>query len=312
MSVFVGVDVSKASVDVGVIPGDDVWQIAQEPEELQKLAEQLKALEPEVVVLEASGGYEGRVSAALAQAGLPVAVVNPRQVRDFAKAIGKLAKTDRLDALVLARFGEAVRPEARPLTDDETERLRDLLVRRRQLVEMLKMEKTRAHQAEGAVLTDIKQHIAWLEKRIKRVDRDLDDAIKTSPVWRENEQLLRSVPGVGRVVALTLLAELSELGKVNRKEIAALTGVAPYARDSGTLRGRRTCWGGRASVRAALYMGALTASRGTSSLARFYTRLVAGGKPRKLALIACMRKMVIALNAIMRTRIPWQEPQLSS
>lgn len=311
MNTFVGIDVSKEVVDVGVLPGEKTWQVPQKPQDLAALAEQLKALNPEAVVLEASGGYESPVVAALAAADLPVVAVNPRQVRDFAKATGTLAKTDRLDALVLARFAEAVKPERRPLKDFQTELLQDLLVRRRQLVEMLMMEKTRLHQATGPVRKDIERHVLWLQKRVKQVEKDLDDAIKNSPVWREREQLLRSVPGVGRVAALTLMAQLPELGQLNRKQIAALVGVAPFARDSGTMRGKRTCWGGRAAVRSVLYMGALAAVRGDTSIARFYQRLIRAGKPAKVALTACIRKMIVALNAILRTGKPWHEAQLT-
>lgn len=314
MSVFVGIDVSKAVVDVGVLPGEKTWQVAREPEALAQLAKELGDLKPEAIVLEASGGYETSVVAALGAAELPVVVVNPRQVRDFAKAMGILAKTDRLDALLLARFGEKVQPELRPLKDFQTEKLRELLVRRRQLVDMLTMERNRMQQTPYEdIRKEIEQHVHWLQKRIRRTDKDLDEAVKNTPIWREREQLLRTVPGVGRVVAITLMAMLPELGQLSGKEIAALVGVAPFARDSGTLRGKRTCWGGRADVRAVLYMSVLTAVRvGTGPLAAFYERLRNRGKPAKVALTACMRKMIITLNAIVRSGKPWEERQLAA
>jgi transposase len=314
MSKFVGIDVAKAVVDVGVLPEEKTWQVARDQDALAQLAKDLSELEPDAIVLEASGGYENQVVAALGAADLPVVVVNPRQVRDFAKAMGVLAKTDRIDALVLARFGEKVQPELRPLKDFQTEKLRELLVRRRQLVEMLTMERNRMQEMPYEdIRKEIEQHVHWLQRRIRRTDKDLDEAIKNTPIWREKEQLLRSVPGVGRVIAITLLAMLPELGQLSRKEIAALVGVAPFARDSGTLRGKRSCWGGRADVRAVLYMGALTAVRsGKCTLATFYERLRARGKPAKVALTACMRKMIIALNAIVRSGKPWEERQLAA
>ena len=313
MSDFVGIDVAKEFVDVGVHPEGRTWRVEATPEGLQQLAAELQKLSPEAIVVEASGGYERPAVAALATADLPVVLVNPRQVRDFAKATGVLAKTDRVDALVLARFGEAVKPERRPLKDFQAQALQDLLVRRRQLVEMLTTEKTRLRQTpHESIRKDIEKHVHWLEKRVRHVDKDLDDAIKSSPVWREKEELLRSVPGVGRVIALTLLAMLPELGQLNRKQIAALVGVAPFARDSGAFRGKRSCWGGRAPVRAVLYMGVIAAIRSQGATAHFYARLRAAGKPPKVAATACMRKMLIALNAIVRSNKPWAEPQLTA
>lgn len=313
MKPFVGIDIAKAAVDVAVWPEGRTWRVGTTAKELEKLSAELLELDPEIVVLEASGGYERPVVAALAAASLPIVAVNPRQVRDFAKATGTLAKTDRLDALVLARFADAVRPEIRPLKDFQTELLQDLVMRRRQLVEMLATEKTRMKQTpHAAIRKNIEKHVHWLEKRLRRTDKDLDETIRNSPIWREKEELLRTVPGVGRVLALYLLAMLPELGRVSRKAIAALVGVAPFARDSGTLRGKRTCWGGRAPVRAVLYMGALTAVRTDPTMADFYDRLRVRGKPHKVAMTACMRKMLVTLNVIARTQQPWRTPQLAA
>jgi transposase len=256
-------------------------------------------------VLEATGGYEAAVVAALATAGLPVVVANPRQVRDFAKATGQFAKTDAIDAQVLALFGERVRPAPRPLPDEAAQALDALLTRRRQLVEMLGAERNRLLVARPAVRRDLQQHIRYLERCLREADDDLHTAVKASPLWRVKDDLLQSVPGVGRVVSLTLLAELPELGRLSHKEIAALVGVAPLNRDSGTLRGKRLVYGGRAPVRAALYMAALVASKCNPVIRVFYLRLRAAGKPAKVALTACMRKLLIILNAIARSGTPW-------
>ena len=231
--------------------------------------------------------------------------VNPRQVRDFAKAVGKLAKTDAIDAQVLAHFADAVRPVVRPLPDAATQALSALVTRRRQLVEMLTAEENRLKTATPAIRGDIQEHIAWLRKRLKGVDKELSQAVRTSSLWREQEDLLRSVPGIGPVVSVTLLADLPELGTLGRKQIAALVGLAPLNRDSGTMRGKRTIWGGRATVRAALYMGALVGSRCNPVLRALYTRLVAAGKTKKLALTACMRKLLIILNAMLKHSTTW-------
>jgi len=246
------------------------------------------------------------VAAALAASELPIVVVNPRQVRDFARATGKLAKTDRLDAEVLARFGQAVGPEPKPLPDKEIRAFGEVLARRRQIVGMLTAERNRLGTATSEpVKKRIEAHVRWLERELERIEGDLDEAIKGSRAWRENEALLRSVPGVGPVLARTLLAELPELGTLDRKRLAALVGVAPLNRDSGTLRGRRAVWGGRARVRAALYMGALVATRFNPTIGEFYERLLAAGKPKKVALVACMRKLLTILNALLKQRTPW-------
>jgi len=251
------------------------------------------------------------VVAALAAAGLPVVVANPRQVRDFGRACGQLAKTDRIDAALLALFAERVRPELRPLPDAAAQALEALLTRRRQLLEMLTAERNRLGFARGPIRRDIARHIRWLEKRVTDVDRELGAAIEASPIWRATEDLLRTVPGIGPVVSRTLLGELPELGQLNRKQIAALVGVAPHARDSGTLRGKRMVWGGRAPVRAVLYMGALVAARFNPVIRAFYQRLRAAGKPAKVALTACMRKLLIILNAMVRTGTPWSPPRVA-
>ena len=304
---FVGIDVSKAELVVAVRPGGDRWRVRNAEPALRGLCTRLEPLTPTLVVLEATGGYERAVVAALAAAGLPVVVMNPRQVRDFARATGQLAKTDRIDADTLALFAERVRPTPRPLPDEASAALDALLTRRRQLVGMLGAERNRLEHALPAVRRGICTHIRWLERRLSTVDRDLDDTIQQSPVWRAKEDLLRSVPGVGPVVSRTLIGELPELGRLNRQRIAALAGVAPLARDSGTLRGRRMVWGGRAPVRAALYMSALVATRRNPVIRAFYLRLVAAGKPKKLALVACMRKLLTILNVMMRTHTGWRE-----
>jgi transposase len=262
-----------------------------------------------LVVLEASGGFERPVAAALAASGIAVCVLNPRQTRDFARATGKLAKTDRLDAKALARFAEAVRPTPRTLPDAEAEEFRSILARRRQLIQMTTAEKNRLGATTSeTVARRIQAHVRWLEKELSRTDRDLEETIENSPTLKENEALLRSVPGVGPVLCRTLLAELPELGSLSPRELSALVGVAPLNRDSGTLRGRRAVWGGRGRVREALYMGALIASRFNPHIKGFYERLVGAGKPKKVALVACMRKLLTILNAVMRERTPWRYP----
>jgi transposase len=306
--IFVGIDVAKAHVDSAVRPTGEHWTAPQTEAGIQDLVARVQALAPTLVVLEATGGLERAVTAALAAAGLPVAVVNPRQVRDFAKATGRLAKTDRLDAQVLAHFAEAVRPQPRPLPAEQAQLLSAHLARRRQLVEMLTAEKNRLGTAPRPVRQRIQTHIAWLEQELREVEDDLGTTLRASPLWREQDDLLRSVPGVGPVLSTTLLAELPELGTLSRKQIAALVGVAPLNRDSGTLRGRRTVWGGRARVRAALYMAALVATRHNPVLRAFYDRLRAAGKPPKVALTACMHKLLIILNALLKHRTPWSHP----
>jgi transposase len=302
---YVGIDVAKATLDVAVSPTAERWTLAYTEREVAGLVRRLTGLQPALVVLEATGGLEGPLVGALATAGLPVVVVNPRQVRDFAKATGTLAKTDALDAAVLAHFAAAVRPTPRPLPDAATQTLAALVTRRRQLVEMLTAERNRLGSAPRVLRAEIQAHLTWLQRRLARLDTDLGQAIRTSPVWRVQDDLLRSVPGVGPVLSATLLASLPELGTLNRKAIAALVGVAPLNRDSGTLRGRRRVWGGRAAVRAVLYMGTLVAVRHNPVLRAFYQRLRAVGKLPKVALTACMRKLLTILNAMLKHQTPW-------
>jgi transposase len=304
---FVGLDVAKDHVDVHAHPAGDAFRVPHDEAGLTELVSQLQALRPTLVVLEATGGYEATVAATLASAGLPIAVVNPRQIRDFARATGTLAKTDALDAKVIARFAEAVRPAVRPLPAEHTQRLGELVARRRQLLEMLGAESNRRRQTRDRGLQRrIEAHVGWLTRAVEELETDLHDTIRSSPAWRETENLLRSVPGVGPITALTLIADLPELGHLDRRQIAALVGVAPFNRDSGTLRGRRMIRGGRTTVRHILYMAALTATRYNPTLAAFYQRLRATGHPKKVALIAALRKLLTILNAILRDRRPWQ------
>lgn len=309
-NLYAGIDVSKARLDVALCPTADHFEVANDQVGIDSLVVQLQEqARPMLVVLEATGGLERSLVAALAAAAIPIAVVNPRQARDFARATGRLAKTDKIDAEILARFGEALRPQPRPIPTEEAREFAAILARRRQIIEMLTAEKNRS----GATLSKpvkkrIEAHIKWLEKELSRTDDDLDQTIRASAIWRENEALLKSVPGVGPVLARTLLAELPELGgaELNPKQLAALVGVAPLNRDSGTLRGRRTIWGGRERVREVLYMGALVATRFNPTIKEFYERLCARGKPKKVALVACMRKLLTILNAILKNRTPWR------
>lgn len=303
--VFVGIDVSKATLDVGVLPPEPFRTIPNDEAGCRGLAERLKALSPALIVLEATGGFETLAAATLAAAGLPVVVVNPRQVRDFAKATGTLAKTDRLDARVLALFAQQVRPPVRPLKDAQSRALDALFTRRRQLVEMLTMERNRLGLAAAPVRRDLKAHIAWLVKRLKDVDRELKDLIESSPVWREKDDLLQSAPGIGPVASVALLAQLPELGTLNRRQIGALAGIVPFNNDSGKFKGQRHVWGGRAVVRAVLYMATLAAIRCNPLIKAFYQRLRAAGKKPKVAIVACMRKLLTILNAMLKTKTPW-------
>ncbi len=303
--VFVGIDVSKAALDVGVLPLAQFWTAPNDEAGCRGLAERLQALSPTLIVLEATSGFEVSVVARIAAAGLPVVVVNPRQVRDFAKATGTLAKTDRLDARVLALFAQRVRPAVRPLKDTQSHELEALFNRRHQLVEMLTMEKNRLSLAAAPVRKDLKAHIVWLVKRLKDVDRELKTLIENSPVWREKDDLLQSVPGIGPVASVALLAQLPELGALNRRQIGALVGVAPLNNDSGQYKGQRHVWGGRAMVRAVLYMATLAAIRCNPSIKVFYQRLRAAGKKPKVAIVACMRKLLTILNALLKTKTPW-------
>lgn len=302
---YVGIDLSKDYLDVAVRPTGQQWRMGNTEEELDQLVKRLQGLSPALVVLEATGSLEVPVAAALGAVDLPVAVVNPRQVRDFARATGKLAKTDKLDAQVLALFAERVRPTPRPLPDAAAQALSALLARRRQLVAMLTTERNRLGTALPNVRPGIQEHIVWLEGKLGELSDRMSQLLRESPLWREKEDLLQGVPGVGPVLSLTLLADLPELGTLGRRQIAALVGVAPLNRDSGSLRGKRTVWGGRAKVRAVLYMAALVAARFNPVIRAFYQRLLAAGKPKKVALIACMRKLLTILNAMVKHRHPW-------
>lgn len=302
---YIGIDVSKAHLDIAAHPAGRAWQVTHEPESIAELVEELRALAPELVVLEATGSLEMSLVGYLAQAHLPVVVVNPRQVRDFAKAVGQLAKTDTLDALVLARFGEATKPQPRPLPDAQAQELQGLLARRRQVVEMLTAEKNRLGTVVERVRPQVQEHIEWLQRQLERLNQDLGTTIRSSPVWRAKEKLLSSVPGVGPVLCGTLLGQLPELGSLDRRQISALVGVAPFNRDSGTLRGRRTVWGGHSAVRAALYMATLVASRYNPVIRAFYQRLLEAGKPKKVALTAGMRKLLTILNAMLKHNSSW-------
>jgi transposase len=306
--IFIGIDVARDSLEVAVRPTGEHWSVGNQTEGIAGLLVRLRAVRPTLIVLEATGGLELPVLGVLGSAGLPVVAVNPRQVRDFAKATGKLAKTDAIDAQVLAHFADAVRPAVRPLPDAATQALSALVARRRQLVEMLTAEENRRASASATIRPDIQEHIGWLRKRLSGIDKELSQALRTSPLWREQEDLLRSVPGIGPVVAVTLLADLPELGVLGRKPLGALVGVAPLNRDSGTLRGKRTVWGGRSTVRAALYMAALVGTRHNPVLRALYTRLLAAGKTKKVALTACMHKLLTILNALLKHRTHWATP----
>lgn len=307
LETFVGIDVSKAQLDFAVYPSTACESVRNDAAGIKALVQRLVALQPTLIVLEATGGWEQQVLRALASAELAVVAINPRQVRDFAKATGQLAKTDRIDAIILSRFAQAIRPEVRRLPDEITLELRALVARRRQVTEMIVAETNRLSTASKTLQKRIEAHIRWLEKELARADHDLDQAIRNSPIWCENQDLLRTVPGIGPVVSRTLLAELPELGELNRRKIAALAGVAPFNRDSGKLKGRRAIWGGRASVRAALYMAALVASRHNPVIKALYTRLRDAGKARKVALVACMRKLLTIVNAMMKHKTRWSE-----
>jgi transposase len=304
---FVGIDVSKATLDVALLPSNASWSVPNtEPGIAELIARIHQAGTPTLVLMEATGGLERQALARLAAAGLPAMAINPRNVRDFARSIGKLAKTDAIDASVLALFADRIRPAWRPLPDEHTQALEALIVRRRQVVDMIAAEKNRLSSTPSRrVKKEIANHIKWLERQLHITDYDIDQAVKTSPAWKEKTDLLSSVPGVGRVTAVTLLTQLPELGTLGRKQIAALVGIAPFNRDSGTLRGHRAICGGRASVRRVLYMCALAAARFNPTIRAFYKRLRVAGKRPKVALVACMRKLLTALNAILSSGRPW-------
>ena len=312
-TLYIGIDISKATLDIDAYPLSatrlSTTQFSNDDIGRKQLTSLLLSLKPKLIVMEATGGLESPIAADLAMAGLSVAVINPRQARDFAKALGVLAKTDAVDAQVLARFAEAIKPEARPLKSSDLMALDSVLTRRRQLVEMITAESNRHNQASGKIAKQIAQHIIWLRKRLTEADDDLDDAIAQSPLWQAKADLIISVPGVGKVTATSLLAELPELGNLARREISALVGVCPFNRDSGGHKGRRAIWGGRASIRAVLYMAALVASRYNSVIKAFYQKLLAAGKMKKVALVACMRKLLVILNAMVKNNTPWRETE---
>jgi transposase len=301
----VGIDVAKAWLDVYVRPAGTLRRVDNTEAGCAELTAAVRTVAPALIVLEASGGYEALVVATLAAAGLPVVMVNPRQVRDFAKATGQLAKTDALSAAVLAHFGAALRPPLRPLPDETAQQLRQWLARRRQLVDMLTAERNRTQQASPEIRASIDGVVSNLRRQLKEVEAKLRELIRRSPVWRAHQQLLGTAPGVGPVLTTTLLADVPELGHLNRRKIAALIGVAPLNRDSGQYQGKRTVWGGRAHVRAVLYMATLAATRRNPVIRAFYDRLLQAGKPKKVALTACMRKLLTILNAMVRHQTPW-------
>jgi len=309
-AVYVGVDVSKDSLDVAVSNSQGTNRFANDPEGITQAVRHIASLQPEGIILEATGNLEMPLAAELQAKGLPAVIVNPRQVRDFARATGALAKTDAIDARVLALFGLRVKPEVRPLPDKQAREMTGLLTRRRQLVEMIIAESNRLSRADEDIQPNIKDHIKWLEAALSGINTDLEHRIRSSPSWHDQDNLLRSVPGIGKIVSSTLLIELPELGKLNRRKIAALVGVAPLNRDSGTMRGKRTVWGGRAKLRAVLYMAALVATKCNPIIAAFYRRLLDAGKVRKVALVACMRKLLTMVNAMMRTMTVWN-PEMS-
>lgn len=302
---FIGIDVSKGTLDVAVIPDGKDLSFTNDADGIRALCNKLKKMHPSLIVLEATGGLQIPAVAAIGLAKLPVSVINPRQARDFAKATGKLAKTDRIDAQILAEFGKAIRPEVRPLKDAEALELSALMTRRRQLVEMLVMEKNHLLAACASIRPRIEDSVRWIEEQLGDLNTRIGIVIRSSPLWREKDELLRSVPGVGPVLSATLLAEMPELGTLNRKEIAMLAGVAPINSDSGKHRGQRRIWGGRSRVRTILYMACMTAIRFNPVLIDFYKRLIEAGKVHKKAMTACMRKMLVILNAILKSGRPW-------
>lgn len=303
--VFVGIDVSKRQLDLAVWGEKDICQYGNDENGILKLVQQLKEMAATLIVLEASGGWEMTLAAELAFAELPAIVVNPTRVRDFARATGQWAKTDKLDALMLARFAQAVRPEVRPLRNEQEAYLAALVTRRRQVIEILTAEKNRHSTSHGLIGQRLEEHIAWLADELKSLEAEISRFVRGNVAWQEKEAILRSVPGVGPVTAFTMLAELPELGTLNRQKIAALVGVAPFNRDSGPRRGKRRIFGGRAGVRRALYMAALVGSKSNPVIRAFYERLLANGKEKKVALTACMRKLLVILNAMLRDQKPW-------
>ncbi|HSW58957.1 MAG TPA: IS110 family transposase [Dehalococcoidales bacterium] len=304
--IYAGIDVSKSTLDVAISNKAEIKSFPNQESGIQEIVKYLKEEKLELTVMESTGGLEKRLAVALVEASIPVVVVNPRQVRDFAKAKGKLAKTDSIDARILVEFGTDIRPEVRPLSDQQTDAIKALLVRRQQLKEMITMENNRLWSADSKVVPSIQEHLKWLNQDLQSIDDDLQDKIQTSLIWRQKDNLLQSVPGVGRVLSMTLLAALPELGRLGPKKLASLAGVAPFNRDSGKYRGKRTTKGGRPRVRPALYMATLTSTRFNPVIKAYYNHLLEMGKAKKVALVACMRKLLIILNAIVRDNRPWQ------
>lgn len=303
---FVGIDVSKGTLDIGIEPTGEALRVVYDDKGIAQVVKRLVAVGPTLIVMEATGGLEVRLASELAAKGLPLAVINPRQARDFAKATGQLAKTDSVDAAVLAAFARAIRPAVRPIKDADTRELDELLTRRRQLIEIRVQETLRLGTASKLPRKSLVAHIAWLDKRIADLDVDLTKRLRASDAWRAKDDLLQGIPGVGAVTSLTMLAKCPELGSLNRREIAALVGVAPLANDSGKHRGKRFIWGGRADVRAVLYMATVTAIRCNSVLKAFAERLKQAGKPAKVVIVACMRKLLTIMNAMLKNNAPWQ------
>lgn len=308
MEKFVGIDISKDALDVCIEPGAEILHVTYDHEGIEAVCHRLKTESPTLIVVEATGGLELRLSSELAARGLNIAVINPRQARDFARATGKRAKTDRVDAAVLAAFAQAIRPQARALKDTETRALDDLVSRRRQLIAMRVQETLRLGTATSKPMQkSLNTHIAWLDKRIAEIDTDLTQRLRQSDVWRTKDDLLRGIPGVGCVTTQTLLAKCPELGTLNRREIAALIGVAPLAHDSGKHRGKRFVFGGRAEVRAVLYMATVSAMRCNAAIKAFADRLKQAGKPTKVVIVACMRKLLTIMNTILKNNAPWEQ-----
>lgn len=305
MDTFVGIDIAKDSLDLCIEPGTEVLHLAYDDKGIAQVVKRMAHVAPNLIVMEATGGLEMRLASELAAKGLPVAVINPRQARDFAKATGQLAKTDMVDAAVLASFARAIRPAVRPLKDADTRDLDDLVTRRRQLIDMRVQETLRLGTASKVQRKSVAAHIAWLDKRIGDLDDDLTKRLRASEAWRAKDDLLQGIPGVGAVTSLTMLAKCPELGELNRREIAALVGVAPRANDSGKHRGKRFVWGGRADIRAVLYMSTISAIRCNSEIKAFAARLKQAGKPAKVVIVACMRKLLTIMNAIIKTNAQW-------
>jgi transposase len=303
--IYAGIDVSKSTLDVAVTNQKEIKSFSNDGSGIQQIVDYLKKKVPGLTVMEATGGMEALLAANLNAAQIPVVVANPRQVRDYARSVGKLAKTDSIDARTLAEFGRDIHPEPRPLTDKQTKEIKAMLVRRQQVIAMITTENNRLWSADVHIVQAIQKHIAWLKQQLKDLDQDLENQIKSSPIWREKDDLLKSVPGIGPVVSLTLMSALPELGALNRKQIAALAGVAPFNRDSGKFRGKRVTKGGRTRVRSALYMAALVATRFNPVIKEYYQRLLKLGKVKKVALTACMRKLLTMLNAIIRDHRQW-------